>query len=176
MSISKNKPDENSPAARAQYHHRMRNDWDDLMEELIQDGKEKGVFDNLSGKGKPLKLGKYLFAGDMAFANELMKENDIPPAWIQERNSILEETAVLRTNMERQWDWHQREMAAAGWGEKGRVTISWDDYCLKWIATIQKLNKRIVTYNLKRPLENMELFKLNIDKELERIEAPRYFT
>ena len=176
MQKKNDKPDENSPAARAEYHDRMRNDWDDLMEELIQDGKDKGMFDNLAGKGKPLKLGKNLFEGDMAFAHELMKENDIPPAWIQERNGILEETAALRTHMERQWAWHQREMANAGLGEKGRVTISWDDYCLKWIATIAKLNKRIVTYNLKRPLENMELFKLDLNDELARIEAPRYFT
>ncbi len=175
MTKENEQPDENSPAKRAEHHYRMRHEWDDLIEELIQDGQEKGVFDNLSGKGKPLNLHKNHFAGDMAFANELMKENDIPPAWIQERNGILQDTEALRTEIERQWAWHQREMEAVGIEEKGRVTISWDDYCLKWIERIAILNKRIVIFNLKRPLENMELFKLDIDKELARANAPRWF-
>ena len=175
MTEKNEKPDENNPARRAEHHYRMRNDWDDLMEELIQGGKEKGLFDNLRGKGKPLNLSKNHFAGDMAFANELMKENDIPPAWIQERNGILQETEALRAEIVRQWAWHQREMEAVSIEDKGRVTISWDDYCLKWIAQIAELNKRIASYNLKRPLENMELFKLDIDKELAHANAPRWF-
>ena len=66
-------------------------------------------------------------------------------------------------------------MEAVSLADRGRVTISWDDYCLKWIEQIAALNKRIATHNLKRPLENMELFKLDIEKELARANAPRWF-
>lgn len=175
MAQKDEEPEENSPAERAEHHYRMRHEWKDLIDDLIQDGKEKGVFDNLRGKGKPLNLSKNPFAADMAFANELMKENDIPPTWIQERNGILQDTEALRAEIVRQWEWHQREMEAVSVADRGRVTISWDDYCLKWIEQMAALNKRIVSYNLKRPLENMELFKLDIDKELARANAPRWF-
>jgi DnaJ family protein C protein 28 len=144
------------------------------MDELIQDGQEKGMFDNLSGKGKPLNLQQNHYAGDMAFANDLLKEYDVPPAWIQERNGILNEMHALREEIVRQWAWHEREMGEASIEEKGRITIRWDDYCLKWIDQIAKLNKRIVTYNLKRPLVNMELFKLTIEDELARAQARRW--
>ncbi len=175
MAQKDEEPEENSPAAWAEHHYRMRHEWKDLIDDLIQDGQEKGIFDNLSGKGKPLNLNKNPFAGDMAFANELMKENDIPPTWIQERNGILQDTEALRAEIVRQWEWHQREMEGVSVADRGRVTISWDDYCLKWIEQMAALNKRIATYNLKRPLENMELFKLDIDKELARANALRWF-
>ncbi len=49
--------------ANEQAHHkkRMRQDWDNLIEDIIQEGVEKGLFDNLKGKGKPLNLSRNHF-------------------------------------------------------------------------------------------------------------------
>ena len=57
---------------------------------------------------------------------------------------------------------------------KGRLTIRWDDNCLKWIAEIDELNKAIEAFNLKRPFDNLEIFKLNLESELKRAGAPRW--
>ncbi|WP_420630545.1 DnaJ family domain-containing protein [Candidatus Leptofilum sp.] len=157
----------------AEYRSRMRNERADLIEELIQDGFEQGHFDNLPGKGKPLNLNKNPYAADMELANELLKENDLPPVWILQRNEILAKVARLRAEIERQWTWHQREFGVAS-VNKDRLTISWDDYCLKWIEEIAELNKAIDAFNLKRPFENMEIFKLTIENELKRANAPRW--
>ena len=157
----------------AEYRSRLRNERADLIEEIIQDGFEQGHFDNLPGKGKPLNLKKNLYAADMELANELLKENDLPPVWIMQRNEILAKVAKLRAEIERQWTWHQREFGVAS-ANKGRLTISWDDYCLKWIAEIAELNKAIDAFNLKRPFDNIEIYKLTIDSELKRVNAPRW--
>ncbi|MCA9916947.1 MAG: DUF1992 domain-containing protein [Anaerolineales bacterium] len=162
-----------SPAEMAEYRSRLRHERADLIEEIIQEGFEKGHFDNLPGKGKPLNLNKNPYAADMQLANELLKENDLPPVWILQRNEILAKTARLRAEIERQWAWHQREFGVAT-ANKGRLTISWDDYCLKWIAEIGELNKAIDAFNLKRPFDNIEIFKLTIDSELKRVAAPRW--
>lgn len=157
----------------AEYRSRLRHERADLIEELIQEGFEKGHFDNLPGKGKPLNLNKNPYAADMELANELLKENDLPPVWILQRNEILAKVARLRSEIERQWTWHEREFGIAT-TDKGRITIRWDDYCLKWANEIVELNKAIDAFNLKRPLDNLEIFKLNLESELKRAGAPRW--
>ncbi|MCL4262292.1 MAG: DUF1992 domain-containing protein [Anaerolineae bacterium] len=160
---------------KAKHQQRMRGDWNDLMEDIIQEGVEKGMFDNLPGKGKPLDLKSNHFEAGQELAHSILKENDLPPAWIMERNQVLAETAELRAEIARKWAWHgERFTAVTTPNERDRLTISWDDTCLKWITQIEKLNKRINTYNLKRPSANMELFKLNLEAELQRAGAARW--
>ena len=162
-----------NPLEIAEYRARLRHDRPGLIEEIIQDGLEDGLFDNLPGKGKPLNLNKNPYAEDMQLANDLLKENDLPPAWILQRNEILANVAQLRTTIERQWAWHEREFTIPN-ADKGRLTIRWDDYCLKWLAEIDEINKAIDAFNLKRPLENIEIFKLTLERELKRANAPRW--
>ncbi|NJN54393.1 MAG: DUF1992 domain-containing protein [Anaerolineae bacterium] len=162
-------------AGQAKHQQRMRNDWDNLIEDIIQDGVEKGLFDNLKGKGKPLNLSNNQFAAGQELANSIMKENDVPPAWIMERNQVLAETNELRAEIVRKWAWHgERFTAVTDTEARGRLTISWDDACIKWEQQIGKLNRRIDSYNLKRPLANMELYKLNLEAELKRAGAARW--
>jgi hypothetical protein len=158
-----------------QHRQRMRQDWDNLIEDIIQEGAERGLFDNLKGKGKPLDLRRNHFESGQELANSILKENDVPPAWIMERNQILAGQDELRAEIKRKWAWHEEKFTAADNADaRGRLTISWDDACLKWAGQIKVLNKRIVTYNLKRPSANLELFKLNLDDELKRANAPRW--
>ena len=157
----------------AEYRARLRHERQDLIEELIQEGMDNGLFDNLPGKGKPLNLNKNPYAADMELANELLKENDLPPVWILQRNEILAKMAKLREEIVRQWAWHVREFNLVT-AEKGRLTIRWDDCCLKWINEIAELNKAIDAFNLKRPFDNIEIFKLNLENELKRANAPRW--
>ena len=157
------------------HRHRIRYDLNGLVEDIISDGANRGLFDNLKGKGKPLNLSKNFFAADQELAHSLLKENDMPPAWIMQRNDILAKQAKLRTEMERQWGWHERSFrVAASSAARGKLTISWDDECLRWLAQLEEINKEIRTYNLKRPSDRLELFHLQLEKELERIGAPRW--
>ncbi len=173
MSKKKNKLPVENPMELAEYRARLRQDRQSLIEELIQEGQENGLFDNLPGKGKPLNLNKNHYAADMALANELLKENDLPPAWILQRNELLAKIAKLRTEIERKWVWHQQEFAVAT-TNKGQLSIRWDNICLGWIETIAELNKGIDTFNLKRPFDNLEIFKLNLEDELKRANASRW--
>jgi DnaJ family protein C protein 28 len=162
-----------SPADLAEYRVRLRYERQELIDELIQEGMDKGYFDNLPGKGKPLNLNKNPYAADMELAHELLKENDLPPVWILQRTEILAKMAKIRAEIVRQWAWHEREFSIAR-ADKGRLTIRWDDYCLKWNSEIAELNKAIDAFNLKRPFDNLEIFKLNLENELKRAGAPRW--
>ncbi|GAB4264207.1 MAG: hypothetical protein Kow0080_03170 [Candidatus Promineifilaceae bacterium] len=163
--------DEETPEER---RFRMRHDWQDLIENLIADGKEKGLFDNLKGAGKPLNYQKNPYAPEMEFAHTLLKENDMAPVWIMARKQILAEIAELRDNIAAAWSAHVHAFQHVAEEQKGKLIVSWDDACLSWLTQIARLNRRIDDYNLKRPIERLELFKLTLESELKRIGARRY--
>lgn len=161
--------------SQAEHRLRMRFGWRDLIEELIEEGKQKGAFDNLAGSGKPLQLEQNLYAPDMILANKLLKDNDLTPAWIVQRNIILEQKEQLRADMVRTWTQHKQAFRfAQGAAQKQALGISWDDACRRWLSEIGKLNKMIEDFNLKRPVDNLELFKLRFDEELDKVGAERY--
>jgi len=153
----------------------MRHEWRDLIEDLIEDGRQRGVFDELAGEGKPLELDSNLFEGSSALANKLLKENDLRPAWLSSRVIVMEQIDALRGDIRRTWDRYRLAFGhAQGEGQRSGLTIGWDDHCRRWETEIAKLNKQIENYNLKRRVSQMELFKLRLADELKRIDAPRY--
>lgn len=172
---SDNSKKENRFEEDAKHRYRMRNDWDNLIEDLIQDGRELGMFDNLPGRGKPLNLKKQVYGADMELAHGLLKDNDLAPAWIMNRRGILQQVDELRQDIQRRWTRHAQEFEIiTDPRHRDGLTISWDDACLAWEQRIVKLNKQITDYNLKRPIDNMEILKLSLESELKRANAPRY--
>lgn len=158
-----------------EHHHRMRHQWRDLIEDLIEDGRRRGVFDDLAGSGQPLDLRQNVYEGSSTLANRLLKENDMRPAWLNQRADVLERVEALRADIERTWNRYRHAFAVApDAGHRTALTIGWDDVCRNWEKEIAKLNKEIESYNLKRPLSRLEILKLRLSDELQRLEAPRY--
>lgn len=158
----------------AEHKIRMRFEYRDLVEELIQDGQERGVFDNLKGKGKPLDLKSNLYEGDRKLANELMREHDILPLWLARRNAVGLSIDELRQDVGRRW--HRHEQAYRLAQDKGRRTalrLSWSAQCRAWEGEIKAINKHIDEFNLRRPGEGMEMIKLHLEDELQRAGAKR---
>jgi DnaJ family protein C protein 28 len=171
------KPDHSSEDADklAEHRARMRHDWSNLIDDLIEEGRKQGAFDNLPGKGKPLKLENNPYGRETELAHNLLKHNDLRPAWITNRNSLLEQIEAVREEIGLSWARHdQAYRFAQSEGQRGALRISWDDACQRWQARIADLNKLIDGFNLKRPSNNLELFKLNLEQELERAQAPRW--
>lgn len=157
------------------HRRRMRFQWNDLMEDLIEDGRRRGLFENLPGKGKPLDLEQNVYEGSNTLANQLMKANDIKPAWLTQRIGVVEKVDELRAEMSRTWERYRHLFnQAQSDSHRQALRLGWDDVCQQWQAKAERLNKEIDTYNLKRPPGQMELFKLRLADELDRIAAPRH--
>ena len=151
---------------------RMRFEFQDLVEDLIQDGQERGVFDNLAGRGKPLNLKSGLYEGDSALANELMKEHKVVPLWLMRRNGVGTAVEELRMAIGRHWQRHEQAYRLAqDEGRRMALRLSWSAQCRDWQAEIKEINKLIDDFNLRRPIEGMEIFKLRLDDELKRAGA-----
>lgn len=158
-----------------EHRRRMRFQWNDLMEDLIEDGRRRGLFEDLPGKGKPLDLDANIYEGSNTLANQIMKANDIKPVWLAQRIGVAEKIDELRQEMSRTWErYHAAFTHAQGESHRQALTIGWDDQCQRWQTNIDRLNKEIETYNLKRPAGQMEIIKLRLSDELKRVEAPRY--
>lgn len=167
------KSDPDTPQQQAEYRARMRLEWHDLIEELITEGREQGKFDNLPGKGKPLNLPQNPYAPDQELAYALLKDNQLVPAWIMDRNRLLEQAKALRLDMERLWQRWKRQFDLEP-ASRDAISIRWYDQCQAWDKQIGELNKKIADFNLKRPSENLELIKLDLDWELSRLGAVRW--
>jgi DnaJ family protein C protein 28 len=162
-------------AKQAEHRRRMRSEWHNLIDELIEEGQQQGAFDDLPGKGKPLKLKKNPYAPDLELAHKLLKDNDLTPSWIQERNDLLHQVKTLRAEIQQMWLGHEQAYRLAqGDGQQAALAISWDDTCRKWEAQIGDLNKQISDFNLKRVVDNLEIFKVNLEEELSRVGARRW--
>jgi DnaJ family protein C protein 28 len=156
------------------FRYRMRFQFQELVEDLIEDGRRRGLFDDLPGSGRPLDLEQNVYEGSAALANKLMKDNDIRPAWLLQRLGVGEKIDALRADIGRAWARYRDSHAHAPADHRPALSIGWDESCRRWEEQIVSLNKEIATYNLKRPNGQPELFKLRLDEELRRVDAPRY--
>ena len=166
-----------SPNAEALPRRRPRprplNEWQDLITEQLNEAADRGAFDNLPGAGEPLRLNDHPNEPpDMRMANKLLKDNDLTPAWIGDRKALQTEIQALRATMQRHWT-QTRARAGAPETNAGALTSAWNRALLQWEEQIADLNRRIADLNITLPLWRMELHRLRLDEELNRIGAPR---
>ena len=159
----------------AEKRGRMRHDWNNLIEDLIEDGQQRGLFDDLSGKGQPLELRTNLYEGSKALSNQLLKDNNLRPAWLSIRLSVQERIEMFRRDVARTWQRYGPAFEQAlGEAHRTALTTGWDDECRHWQSEIVELNRMVDDYNLRRPSSSLEIFRLRLDDELKKVKAPRY--
>jgi len=168
--------EESSPNVENVPRRRVRprglNEWQDLITEQLDEAAANGAFENLPGKGQPLRLDRYPNEpDDMRMANKLLKDNNLTPTWIGDRKALLAEIELLRTEMKRRWELTCAGVEAAG-SERDALARSWRRSVADWEARIVELNRRIVSLNISLPIWRMELHRLRLDEELKRIGAP----
>lgn len=143
--------------------------WQKSIDQQIEEAQRSGKFDNLPGKGKPLKLNDNPFqdpALDAAYT--LLKDNDFTLPWIADGKEIDETLAQVRLSLARSWALYQRDRASAqaAWAQS-----EWDRAERAFREQIAALNHKIRNYNLVIPNPRFEKFKLNPDAEIERLQT-----
>lgn len=170
-------PEDAQPVAGEEHRRRMRFQFRDLMEDLIEDGRRRGLFDDLAGQGRPLDLEQNVFEGANTLANKLLKDNELLPPWLNQRVEATEQIERLRGEIAREWARYRTAFdQAQGDNHRPALSIGWDDLCRGWQTAIDRLNREIDSYNLKRPPGQAELIKLRLADELRRAGASRYLS
>lgn len=141
---------------------RAPGEWQGLVEQRIQDGMERGLFDNLRGMGKPLNLDDDRFVPDeykMAF--RVLRSNGLAPLWVELNKEIREDIA----RMER-----FRAHVHARWANTHDIERAHLRH--EYARRINDINDKIINYNIIAPSSHVHFGLLLKDEELAKFDQP----
>jgi DnaJ family protein C protein 28 len=140
---------------------------EDLMRKAMADGK----FDNLPGRGKPLRLDESNPHADPEWelAYRMLKESGYSLPWIETIREIEKDIEAARKDFQIAWNWHQAAISESLPGSI--VTAEWERSQTAFKENLEALNKRIRDYNLQVPNVRFQRPALNYERELEKITA-----
>lgn len=138
----------------------------DFIEEMIEEARERGDFENLPGTGKPLNLDDNSLAGEKAAGYRLLKSNGYAPPEIELLKEIRRESQRLEQIVV--------QLAAQGKALRKRRVPPFDSERRAYNASVEKvlsayetklrdLNRKILTFNLTVPA-TMHLPMLEVEK------------
>lgn len=126
----------------------MDEQFENPIDKAIREAREKGAFESLSGKGKPLQWGEdALVPDDQRMANQVLKNAGFVPDWIQESQEIEQEYEDARADLRR---------ALAARSQDRLDEPGWMAAQLHYRERISALNRRIQRYNLKTPSPQLQ--------------------
>ena len=152
-------------------------DFDRVIEKLIRKAQEEGKFDNLRGKGQPLRLYENPFEDPAAaLANQVLKDNGFRPAWLEDDLGLRQELSDARRALVRARDWRAARLAELGARQDGPaiqqrelVAHEWGLAHERFRRKLGEINKTIFMLNLKVPSTRFQRIKLNVEEELQRL-------
>ena len=151
-------------------------DWEKWIDQQIREAQERGEFDNLPGKGKPLDLTPNPYAKEQELAFKILKDAGYAPEWIELDKAIRGRLDRARTTLARRWAWYQSrlgELASRSdrWAqaERERSLAGWEKAIVDFEVEITALNGEIGELNLKVPSPRFQRSKVNVAREIARI-------
>jgi DnaJ homolog subfamily C member 28 len=145
---------------------RTRRQWTDLVEQLLEEARDRGDFDNLEGKGKPLALDQNPYAGDRALAYSLLKNNDFAPPEIErskEIDSDIKRAEDLLETLRR----HQHTLRGLASHPDARraFNLARDATLKRYEALLTEITSKILSLNIVAPTP-MHRRRLDIEAKL----------
>lgn len=144
--------------------------WSDLISQRIEEAMRNGQFENLRGRGKPLgPAAEPYVPPEMQMANSLLKNNELVPAWISDRNAVLAAIDALRSKIQRAaTDYSAALRNADGSLAREQVEARWQAQLSSLHAEVRALNRRIELQNFKQPVTFLEVFKVRLEEEVKQ--------
>jgi hypothetical protein len=134
-------------------------DWQGIVEQRIQDGMERGLFDNLRGMGKPLNLDEDQFVPDeLKMAFRLLRSTGLAPLWVEMNKEIRED--IARLDRLRDYAYHHTQTNP----------IERDHVRHQYLARVMEINSKILSYNIIAPSSHVHLGLLIVEEELAKFD------
>lgn len=152
-----------------------RRQWADLVEELLTEAHDRGDFENLAGKGKPLARDENPYAGDRALAYSLLKNNQFAPPEI-ERGKEIDSDIKRAENLLESLRHHQHALQGLPSRRDARraFNIARDAAAARYEALLREINSKILSLNIVVPTA-MHRRRLDVETKMRefREEFPR---
>lgn len=126
----------------------------DLIEELLEDARARGEFDNLKGAGQPLDLQRDVYAGDKALAYSLLKNNSMAPPEIERGKEIDAEQAradELLARLRRQSAALAPRVGPRYAAERRSYNLLRDNTEAHYAEVLRAINSKILSLNIVAP-------------------------
>jgi DnaJ family protein C protein 28 len=152
-------------------------DWESAIDKQIREAMERGDFQDLPGKGKPLDLGNNPYVKDKEMAYKILKDAGYAPEWIELDKAIRYRSAQARDVLARRWAWHRARMGelagrSDSWAvkERQRSLTSWQEAIAEFKEAVAGINRDIAELNLQVPAPHLQRFKIDAAAEVEALE------
>lgn len=142
------------------------------LEEIIQRAMAEGQFDNLPGKGKPLRLDENPHEdAEWRTAHRILKNAGFTLPWLETLREIETDLESARVILRRTWAWRLDSLAAA----KDPVWVEsvWLRAVDVFREKISALNKQILDLNLQVPSDRFQRPQINAATEIQAIQIER---
>jgi hypothetical protein len=143
----------------------------DLVEEQIRKARERGEFDNLKGKGQPLDLAENPYEPpELRMAYKILKDNDFAPFWIELGKEIDADIDKFWKEVENFRRYTCMFLAEKHIGPSvKRFDSKKASFYFEQRLVLEKIDKKILNYNLHCPTFRMGRSNLNIDDEMFKV-------
>jgi DnaJ homolog subfamily C member 28 len=138
------------------------------IEDAISRAMQEGHFDDLPGKGKPLKLDDNPYE-DPAWrmANRMLKSAGFSLPWIESLRGIESDLEKAKNALARTWSGRQASLVEGK--PAPQVEFEWRRAQQTFREQVQSLNQRILTYNLEVPSDRFQKRLLDPEREILKI-------
>jgi DnaJ family protein C protein 28 len=138
------------------------------IEELINKAIGEGKFDDLPGKGKPMRLDENPHADpEWRLAHHMLHSSGYTLPWIALRQEIEHDLEAARGALRRAWEWRAKKLAESAPPEE--IEAEWQRGIKTFEHKIAKINRQIADYNIQTPSEKLQLTLRKLERELQII-------
>ncbi|KAG6549124.1 hypothetical protein Mapa_009350 [Marchantia paleacea] len=145
---------------------RLDTDIMNVAEQRIMQSVRRGEFENLPGKGKPLKLESNLHADpaeDLAY--RILAKNGFAPEWVELNKEIRYKVRRWRMALELAW---QRRLQAISGGEAQPDDLKWESLLPNFESELKEINQKVMKYNLLVPF-GRQLMCYKLEREIKML-------
>jgi hypothetical protein len=151
-----------------------------FIEQRIREAVERGDFDRLESKGRPLKLDlKDAIDRDAWFVNRTMKSLGAVPAWMElgkEIDTAEERLRWMRTDFERWLAELREQLLPLSTAERSRerpgIELRFEDRFARYRKQAEELRRQIDRFNLEVPVRRLEKRGVWVAHEMRRLSGP----
>lgn len=146
-----------------------------MVEKAIREAQERGEFDNLPGKGRPIRWDDEHVPAEWCMAHRILKNAGFAPVWIEDDKWIRMERKAVRELLDGFVDWYREQVAALASRPAAEVADRMEELAVardRRIAAYReragKLNQRIDIFNLTVPIPSLQWHRVRVDEAVDR--------
>ena len=141
------------------------------IDEQIKRAIAEGKFEQLPGKGKPLRLDENPYENpEWRTAYHILRNSGFTLPWIESRREIEELLIDARNALLLTWELYKNPSNTPNFEESPyEAEEEWERALRMFEGRIETINQKIKTYNLEVPVSSFQILALDVERETESV-------